>query len=231
MSSEGLARAQELSHPFNLAYSTFFAATVHQFRRDIQAVRAKSEALIQFATEKRFPLWKAWGKMLHGWVLVEQGYGNEGIAEISKALEDLSLMEVFLYPTYSLALLAEAHRKLGQVKKGLAVLGEALERAHKSGERSFEAELYRIYGELLLIQGAAKIKGEYCFYQALKVARDQKAKALELRAAISMGRLWRQEGKHQDALELLAPIYGWFTEGFETPDLKEAKALLKEVSD
>jgi len=230
MSNEGLARAQELSHPFNLAYAFFFNANVHQFRREVQAVRERAEALIQFATEKGYPLWKAWGTFLHGWALVEQGDRNEGIAQLRQALEDCSSMEILMFPTYSLALLAEAHSKAGQAKEGLIVLGEALERAHKSGERLHEAELYRINGELLLMQGAAEPKGEECFHQALEVARDQNAKALELRAAMSLSRLWQKQGKKEDARTLLGEIYGWFTEGFETADLKEAKVLLEALS-
>jgi predicted ATPase len=230
MSNEGLARAQELSHPFNLAYAFFFSANVHQFRREVQVVRDRAEALIQFASEQRFPLWKAWGTFLRGWALVEQGDRNEGIAQVRQALEDCSSMEVALFPTYSLALLAEAHGKAGQAKEGLNVLGEALERVDKSGERLHKAELYRINGELLLMQGAAEAKVEECFHQALEVARDQNAKSLELRAVMSLSRLWQKQGKKEDARTLLEEVYGWFTEGFETADLKEVKFFLKALS-
>ncbi|KPK25179.1 MAG: hypothetical protein AMK69_14950 [Nitrospira bacterium SG8_3] len=230
-SNDGLARAQELSHPFNLAHSISFNATVHQLRRDVQAVLEKAEALIQFATEQRFPLWKAWGMLLQGWALVEQGNRNEGIAQLRQALEDYSSMELLFFPTYSFALLAEAYGKMGHVKDGLIVLGEALEKAHKGGERLHEAELYRIKGELLLIRGGAESKCEACFHQAIGVARDQNAKALELRAAMSLSRLYQKQGRKEDARTLLEDIYGWFTEGFETADLKEARALFEELSD
>ena len=229
-SNDGLVRAQELSHPFNLAYSFSFNAHVHQLNRDREAVREKAEALIQFATEQRFPLWKAWGTLLHGWALVELGNRNEGIGQLRQALEDYSSMELSFFPTYSLALLAEAHGKARQAKEGLTVLGEALERAYKSGERLHEAELYRIKGELLFVQGAAESKGEACFHQALEIARNHRAKSLELRAAMSMSRLWQQQGKRQEAHQLLSEIYGWFTEGFDTADLKEAKILLEDLA-
>jgi class 3 adenylate cyclase/predicted ATPase len=230
MSNEGLARAQDLSHPFNLAYAFFFSATVHQFRREVHVVRERAEALIQFANEQAFPLWKAWGTFLHGWALVEQGDRNEGIAQMRQALKDCSSMEILWFSTYSLALLAEAHSKAGQAKEGLIVLGEALERAHKSGERLHEAELYRINGELLLMQGAAEPKVEECFHQALEVTRNHNAKALELRAAMSLSRLWQKQDKKEDARTVLEQVYGWFTEGYETADLKEAKALLEALS-
>jgi predicted ATPase len=230
MSNKGMARAQALSHPFNLAYSYSFNALVYQFRREVQAVQEKAEALIQFTTEQGFPLWKAWGTLLHGWALVEQGDRNEGITQLRQVLEDQSSKELSFFPSYSLALLAEAHGKTGQAKEGLIVLGEALERTHKSGDRLYEAELYRINGELLLMQGAAELKGEECFHQALEVARDQNAKSLELRAAMSLSRLWQKQGKKEDARTLLEEIYGWFTEGFDTADLQEAKALLEELA-
>jgi class 3 adenylate cyclase/predicted ATPase len=230
MSNEGLARAQELSHPFNLAYTFFFNANVYQFRREVQAVRQKAEALIQFATEQNFPYWKGLGTLLHGWALVEQGERDEGIAQLRQASEDCDAMKIFSFSTYSLALLSEAYSKAGQAKEGITVVGEALERAHKSGERLHEAELYRINGELLLMQGAAEPKVEECFHQALDFACDQNAKALELRAAISLSRLWQQQGKRDEARQMLTEIYSWFSEGFDTADLQDAKALLEELA-
>jgi predicted ATPase len=132
-------------------------------------------------------------------------------------------------PSY-LVLLAEAYGNMGQTDGGLSMLAEALAAVEHSEERWWEAELYRLKGELLLARAAEhRAEAEACFHQALAVARQQQAKSLELRAATSLSRLWQQQGKRAEAYELLAPIYGWFTEGFDTADLQEAKALLAEL--
>ena len=170
------------------------------------------------------------GTLLHGWALVEQGERDEGIAQIRQALEDCDAMEILSFSTYSLVLLSDAYSKDRQAREGLTVVGEALERAHKSGERLHEAELYRINGELLLMQGAAEPKVEECIHQALDIARCQQAKSLELRTVMSLSRLWQQQGNRDEARQMLSEIYGWFTEGFETADLKEAKILLEELA-
>ncbi|HSX77531.1 MAG TPA: hypothetical protein VLQ80_03005, partial [Candidatus Saccharimonadia bacterium] len=129
-------------------------------------------------------------------------------------------------PRY-LAHLAEAYGEVGQTEEGLTVLAEALAVVDKTGERYWEVEIHRLKGELLLALSAEKhAEAETCFHQALAIARHQQAKSLELRAATSLSRLWQRQGKRAEAYELLAPIYGWFTEGFDTPDLREAKALL-----
>jgi predicted ATPase len=133
-----------------------------------------------------------------------------------------------VFRPYYLAFLAEAYGKVGQAGEGLALLGEALAAVHKTGERFCEAELYRLKGELLLVHSAENHrKAEACFQQALTVARHQQAKSWELRAATSLSRLWQHQGKRAAAYNLLAPVYGWFTEGFDTAHLQEAKALLE----
>ena len=131
---------------------------------------------------------------------------------------------------YFLALLAETYGKTGQPSQGLSVLTEALTMVDKTAEGWWAAELHRLKGELLLRQASPTEEVEGCFRQALEIARPQQAKSLELRAAMSLSRLWQQQGKRAAAHELLAPIYGWFTEGFDTADLQEAKALLEELS-
>ena len=132
---------------------------------------------------------------------------------------------------YGLALLAEAYAQVGRCEEGLTLLAEALALTNDREERRWEAELYRLKGELLLVHSAAHhAEAETCFRQALDVARHQQAKSWELRAAMSLARLWQQQGKHTEARELLAPIYSWFTEGFDTADLQEAKALLEELA-
>jgi predicted ATPase len=132
---------------------------------------------------------------------------------------------------YGLALLAEAYAKVGQREEGLTLLAEALAVTHDSGERRWDAELYRLNGELLMARSAEDdAEAETCFRQALEIARGRQAKSWELRAAMSLSRLWQRQGKRHEARNLLAPIYSWFTEGFDTADLQEAKALLEELS-
>src|SRR5215831_1851131 len=132
-----------------------------------------------------------------------------------------------LFWPFWLAMLAEVYGEVGQTEAGLTVLAEALAVVDKTGERFWEAELYRLKGELLLSQASHIGEVEACFRQALDIARHQEAKSLELRAAMSLSRLWHQQGKRQKAYDLLAPVYHWFSEGFDTADLQETKARLE----
>ena len=171
--------------------------------------------------------------MYRGWALVEQGQGKEGIAQIRQGLTAYRATGAEMAVPYFLALLAEAYGKVGEAEHGLAALGEALAQAEQTGERWYEAELYRLKGELLMAQEGPKGKTEeveQCFQQALSIARRQSARSLELRAATSLARLWQQQGKQQEAHQLLSEIYHWFTEGFDTKDLQEAKALLEQLT-
>jgi predicted ATPase len=222
--------AQELSDPHSLAFALLMAAILHTFRREVQAARERTEALIALSSAHAFPLRLAQGRFLQGWVLAEQRQETEGITEMHQSLAARRATGAGIPPT-SLASLAEVYRKAGQAQEGLGVLDEALAVAHTTGERWWEAELHRLNGELLLALSLEnRTKAEACFCQALDVARRQQAKSLELRAAASLSRLWRQQGKREEARQLLAEIYGWFTEGFDTADLHEAKALLEELS-
>src|SRR5215831_4337881 len=163
--------------------------------------------------------------------LVDEGQAEEGIEQLSTNLVFYRNAGVALEQPYYLALLAEAFGKAGRIDEGLAELTEALARAHQTGECYYEAELLRIKGELLLSQTTPGVEeAERCFREAIEVARRRKSKSLELRAAMSLSRLWQQQGKKDDARKLLGDIYGWFTEGFETADLKAAKALLNELT-
>jgi predicted ATPase len=171
-----------------------------------------------------------WGLILRGWALTEQGAVEAGIAQIRQGLDTAKATGAEWFLPYLLSLLAEAYGKASQAKAGLHVLREALTVAHQNDDLCYEAELHRLTGELLLHaeRGVRSAEGtpEACFRRALDIARRQQAKSLELRAAMSLSRLWRQEGKHDDAGAVLAPIYDWFTEGFDTADLRDAKALL-----
>src|SRR5262249_2487732 len=167
----------------------------------------------------------------------EQGQGEEGITQIRQGLSAYQATGTELARTYQLILLTEAYGKKGQAKEGLGVLAEALALVDKTGERYYEAELYRLKGELTLpqssVQGLASSvqkEAEECFWKAIEIARRQSAKSLELRAVMSLSRLWQQQGKREEARQMLSEIYGWFTEGFDTKDLQEAKTLLEEWS-
>jgi predicted ATPase len=225
------ALAQELAHPFTLAYALDFMVRIHQLRREEQLTRQRAEALLMLSHEQGFTQRLATGTILLGWVLTAQGQKAEGVGQVRQGLAAFRATGAELARPYYLALLAEAYAQVGQREDGLSLLAEALATVHKTGERWWEAELHRLKGELLLALSAEKYaEAETCFHQALDIARHQEAKALELRAAMSLSRLWQRQGQRAEAYELLAPIYGWFTEGFDTADLQEAKTLLEALA-
>jgi predicted ATPase len=232
---EGLTLARELAHPASLAIALRWMATLQQSRQEKQAAREGAEACAALAGEQGFAPESAQAMILRGWALVERGRGTEEIVQIHQGLAAYRATGSVLRQSYYLALLAEAYGKVGQVEEGLKVLDEALAGVHKTGEDVCKAELYRLKGELLqsrVTSREAEVSTPYsqeaeeCFQQALAVAQRQQARSWELRAAMSLSRLW-QQGKRQEAYDLLAPIYHWFTEGFDTADLQEAKALLE----
>src|SRR5215831_15608561 len=168
---------------------------------------------------------------MRGWTLAHQAQAKEGIEQIHQGLRAFRAMGIEINRSYFLALLAEAHGTMGQPEAGLAVLAEALTWVETAGERWYQSELYRLKGELLLQQSSSnQTEAESCFHQAIAIARNQQAKSLELRIATTMARLWHLQGKRQEAHDLLAPVYHWFTEGFDTADLQEAKALLEALA-
>jgi predicted ATPase len=172
----------------------------------------------------------AWGTVLHGWALAMQGQGEAGLAEMRQGLAaDLATGSKSWQP-YCLGLLAEAYGAGGHPDAGLTALAEALAVLDTTELRSYAAELYRLKGALLQQQAVPDAsQAETCFHQALDIARQQQAKSFELRAATSLARLWQSQGKRQEAYDLLAPVYHWFTEGFDTADLQEAKTLLDQL--
>jgi predicted ATPase len=184
------------------------------------------------ATEQGFPQELARATPLRGWALAACGYGEEGRGQIQQGLAAYRATGATAERPYYLALLAETSAQAGQTAAGLEALAEALATLAKSRARWWEAELHRLRGELLLQHAAAQPgEAEACFQQALAVAHRQQAKSLELRAAMSLARLWQGQGKRAEARDLLAPIYGWFTEGFDTADLQEAKVLLEALAE
>jgi predicted ATPase len=224
---EAVILAQQRAHPLSLANALRCAAVLHQLRLEVQAAQERAEALISLATDQGFPYWMAIGSLQRGWALAQQGQHQEGIAQITQGLRAYRATGAETLRAYFLALLADVHGTLGELEAGLAVLMEALTLVDKTGERWYEPEIYRLKGVLLLQQSSAnQVVAEACFHHALDIARSQQAKSFELRIATSLARLWQQQGRRQEAHDLLAPIYGWFTEGFDTADLKDAKALL-----
>jgi predicted ATPase len=235
-SQEALALVQERPHPFPVVVSRCYAALFYQYRREWQAAQEQAEAAITLATEQGFPHWLAWGTCLRGRILVEQGQAEEGIVQIREGLAFFQAMGSELTRPHFLGLLAQAYGKNGQREEGLRALAEALEVVHETGERVREAELMRLKGELTLQaqvsepRATVAAEAEVCFHKAIDIARRQSAKSWELRAVISLSRLWQQQGKQKEARQILAEIYGWFTEGFDTKDLQEAKVLLDELN-
>ena len=226
-SKAALALAQQLAHPLSLALALYWAAMLHHLRREGPLTQAHAEALMTIATDQGLPEHVAQAMPLLGWALATRGHGEEGIMQLQQGLASYQATGAARDRPYYLALLAEASAQSGQTAKGLEALAEALARLGKSQVQWWEAEMHRLRGELLLQHAVAQPgEAEACFQQALAVAHRQQAKSLELRAAMSLSRLWQQQGKRAEARELLAPIYGWFTEGFDTADLQEAKALL-----
>ena len=232
-SREAIALGRESGQPSTLALAHFFAAILGQYSRKGPAVQGSAEATLAIATEHGFSFWHALGLVMRGWALAEQGAGASGIAQLRQGLAAWAATGGEAYRTYYLALLAEALGREGQIEEGLGVLAEALALMHSTGEAFHGAELHRLQGEFLLRQEAAEVacrEAESCFRRALTLARRQQAKSLELRAAMSLTRLYRKQDRQAEARPMLAECYDWFTEGFDTPDLQEAKALLEQVS-
>ena len=230
--NEALTLAQHLEHPYTLARGLYWTTLLHQLRREWQVVSERAETAITVATAQQVALVLAVGPIMRGWALAMQGQGAEGLTQLRQGLDAYRATGAAFQRPHFLSMLAEVHRSMGQPEAGLTALSEALALVEKTGERYYEAELHRLKGELLLQHAAPEVShAETCFQQSLAIARRQQAKSLELRAAMSLSRLWQQQGKRAEAHDLLAPIYGWFTEGFDTADLQEAKALLDELGD
>jgi predicted ATPase len=226
-SREAIRLGREVTQAQSQAQALAASALLHQYRRETQQTLELAEAAITLASEQGLALWLGWGTILRGWAMTEQGQTAEGIERIRRGIEGTRATGAGMWQTYLLCLLAEAHGKAGQADEGLAALAEVPGLIEKSEERYWEAEVQRTRGELLKLHGASASEIEACFHQAIGIARRQGAKSLELRAATSLARL---QGKHEAARRMLAEIYGWFTEGFDTPDLKEAQTLLEALS-
>jgi DNA-binding winged helix-turn-helix (wHTH) protein/predicted ATPase len=223
--------AQQVSHPYSLGTALLNAARVYQACREAKATHEQTAALMRLATDQGFAYHLARGMVLHGWALVMLGRGEAGIAEIRQGLAAHLATGAKSGQTYFLGLLAEAYGASGHTEAGLEVLAEALVEMEITEVRFYAAELYRLKGALLLKRAPPDApQAEACFQQALDIARQQEARSWELRAATSLARLWQSQDKRREAYDLLSPVYGWFTEGFDTADLQEAKVLLDELA-
>jgi predicted ATPase len=219
--------AHQCQHPFCLAFALIWAAAISQCRQEFQAVSRQAEASMTLAHQQEFPLLRAMGTVFQGWVLAVQGREDEGIEQIRHGMAAFRATGAELLRPHFLGLLAEAYARSARTDEGLEALDEALALVERTGERLHESEFYRLKGQLLLARSMDNhTAAEACFQQALTIACHHQVKSLELRAAVHLSRLWQQQGKHDQAQRLLGEVYGWFTEGFDTGDLKEAKALL-----
>ncbi len=254
-----LTQAHELSHPYSLAFVLFWTADLYRVLREVQAVQVHTQELLSLSQAQGIAEGIRYGTILDGWVLTEQGQVAGGLSQIRQGLVEWQAIGTGIVRSAPLTVLAEAYGKVGQVEEGLTVLAEALSSVEKSGEYYCKAELYRLKGELLLnaerkmqnderktkkkgrasapihrssfiIPRSAQAEAEACFLKAIKIARHQQAKSWELRASTSLARLWQSQDKKKEAHKLLAEIYHWFSEGFDTKDLQEAKVLFETLT-
>jgi predicted ATPase len=251
---DALRLAQEINHSSSLVCALGWTAWLHSERGDGHIAQERADALVVLASDQGFSEYLAWGTILRGAALIVQGQWVEGVTQVQQVLETYETENT--RPTY-LTWLARGYGGVGQVEDGLAAVAEALRLVEKNDERYYEAEVYRVKGELAL-QSKTSLKqvsdksqtsqeksedpntqhptpntqsgAEACFHKAIAIAQKQQAKSLELRAVMSLARLWQSQGKTAEARQMLAEIYGWFTEGFDTADLKDAKGLLAELA-
>ena len=229
MSDAAQALALELAQPLAQAFALFCETVVRQFRRDVTHAQHCAERLIAFARDHDLSNYSAWADVLHGWASTGQG-PRAGITRMRESLVKQEQMGSVLSRSHFLALLAEALAGSGQTEAGLVALAEGLGCVDQIEEHYYEAELHRLKGELLRRSGGDQRESTLSFEKAVEVARRQSARSLELRAVLSLARAWRQDGRRADARAMLVSIHAWFTEGFDTPDLQDANALLDELA-
>ena len=228
---KAIAFAQTLSHPNSVAGAVFFLSFVQRLRREARAVKETAERVITFSTEQGFRTWFLFSTHHRGWAIAEQGDYEEGIALMRKALSVAHRAGADIARTDLLCHLAEACMKAGRLDDAFSAVSEALTAVGQQEERYYEAEIHRVKGEVLMRQDGSNVgEPEKCFRHAVEIARAQSGKSLELRATTSLARLLRETDREDEARTMMAEIYGWFTEGFDTADLKEAKGLLDELS-
>jgi predicted ATPase len=208
----------------------FAGAGLCELLGDVSTVRAHADAIVELADRHDLGYWRLNGLILRGWTMVREGNTEAGIALMQQSAADRAALGVGWYQARYLCMLAAAYAQVGRAEPGLRVLAEAEELAARNDEHMWESELDRNHGELLKVAGAPVPAIEACFARAVATTVQQGAKGLELRATAGLARLWAEQGEQQKAYDLLSPVYDWFTEGFDTKDLKEAKALLEELA-
>jgi predicted ATPase len=227
--SAAIVEARRLAHPGSLASGLSVGALLLSLTGDDAVLGEWVNELIAIAAEQSFRFWGPWGSIYRGWIKVKNGDAMEGQSLLRSGLAAYRATGAELWMPYFIALLATACEIADQIEEGLTLLDDALQIAERTGERWFAAELNRHKGQLLLRQGQTEA-AEDLYRKAPSIAGEQEAKLWELRAAVSLARLRRDQGRHVEARDLLAPVYGWFSEGFGTPDLRDAKALLDELA-
>ena len=238
-SHEALEQARALSHPFTLVFARYFHGLLHQLRREVRSVREQIQEVLRISVEQGFALYLAWGTILEGWALAHEGLApagrqpalgqahvEEGMDQMCEGIAASRAIGAAVTLPSSLASLAQAYGQAGKVEQALDLIDEGLGLVEENEERCWEAELHRLRGELVLTK-EEQAEAEVCFQLALHVARRQRARSWELRAATSLARLWQRQGKKAEARTLLEGAYNWFGEGFDTADLVEARALLE----
>jgi predicted ATPase len=228
--SEALALAETAANPFQLSITLFHATLLYGHMRAATLISAPAARVLALDTQYDIRMSGPAGALARGWLLAEQGDIAEGIAQMRAGINGYKAFNHTMYQTHRLGLLAVAQLKAGQLDTASSTLDEAFSLSEQSGQRSWDADLYRLKGELLRAGHAPDTEATTYYEQALQIARQQAAKSLELRATLSLARLWQQQARLAAAHAMLAEIYSWFTEGFETTDLQEAKALLEELN-
>jgi predicted ATPase len=230
--------ARELGHANSLGFALALAARFRGYLKDWEGMRTRAETAIAFANEQGLVFWEALGTLYRGWALSGLGRHEEGLTLMRRGLGTYWATGAMVARSGSLYTLAEGCGQVGQTEEGLRLIAEGFIMVKRNGEHAWEAELYRVKGDLLLKKSAARsaslatdlqAEAERCFLKAIAVSQGQRAKLHELRALLSLVKLWRQQGREQEAYERLSALYAWFTEGFDAADLREAKELREEL--
>jgi predicted ATPase len=228
-SREAIELAEAEEHLHSLAHVYYFGSLLHMLRKEPRLAHDMAEGLVRLCSEQGFVFWLQLGRFLLGWAAIEMGGGRENMAAMRQSLADYNATGASWTTSTAFAALAEAAMKLGDAEQAREALADGLAAATGKGERWWDAEIHRLHGELTLADSGSREDAEAHFTEAIRISRNQDAKSWELRAATALARLWQGHGKAREAHDLLETIYGWFTEGFDTADLKEAKALLDEL--
>ena len=227
--SHALRLARQLKQPFTQAIAATYLALLQQLRADPASFRQQAEEALELATEFKATYYRAWAAILVAYAQTLGRPDEAGLARLRSTIESFKETGARLRLPYYLALLADAHLRKGESEAGLDIVEEALARGRETNERWWDAELHRLRAELLRASGVDEAEAEGALRRALEIARGQQAKSLELRAARALAGLWAGSGRTAQARDLLAPLYASFTEGWDTPDLEGARALLSRL--